>query len=158
MKKKLPACGDPNCSVSSGICSRLTFGSGELSSYGYWENPCYVCARDYERRQLADTNGHCEAVWPPMTGDDFIKLCEEATELNELIATSAMNLLNDSEEKLKAVIGISILSREGHLGYSNINESDECKRMILKMDEIVENNDWGFTRFPEDFKKIKEMT
>jgi hypothetical protein len=52
-------CGNDDCKVSSGICDRLTFGSGVLDDNGYWEKPCRACARDYERR-------HPEAeCWPP---------------------------------------------------------------------------------------------
>lgn len=28
----------------------LTFGSGQLDSYGYWERPCFACAREAEVR------------------------------------------------------------------------------------------------------------
>lgn len=41
-------CGDETCSVSSGICGAITFGRGELDDYGYWEEPCGVCARAWE--------------------------------------------------------------------------------------------------------------
>ena len=41
-------CGDRTCGRSSGICGSLTFGKGELDSYGYWEFPCFRCARDYK--------------------------------------------------------------------------------------------------------------
>jgi hypothetical protein len=37
-------CGNPECGVSTGICDRLTFGSGELDNHGYWEHPCIICA------------------------------------------------------------------------------------------------------------------
>jgi hypothetical protein len=55
----LPACGNPNCSCSTGVCERLTFGSGELNNCGYWEFPCWTCARDYEKENPG------ENVWPP---------------------------------------------------------------------------------------------
>lgn len=41
-------CGSPDCHVSTGIHEGLTFGSGELDQYGYWEKPCAVCARQAE--------------------------------------------------------------------------------------------------------------
>ena len=49
--KKMPACGNPECSASTGIHDDegLTFGSGELSFNGYWEFPCSICARAYEK-------------------------------------------------------------------------------------------------------------
>lgn len=46
------------CGVSSGICGRMTFGSGELDPNGYWEFPCKPCARAHK----AD-HPDCE-VWP----------------------------------------------------------------------------------------------
>lgn len=47
-KPKLRACGNRNCCASSGIHEGPTFGSGELDDYGYWEFPCYPCARAWE--------------------------------------------------------------------------------------------------------------
>ncbi len=59
MQRKIPrACGNPECRVSSGIHECLTFGSGDLSELGFWENPCGVCARAYEK----DHPG--EKAWP----------------------------------------------------------------------------------------------
>lgn len=46
---KLPLCGNPKCCVSTGIHDGLTFGSGELDYNGFWEKPCHVCARGYEK-------------------------------------------------------------------------------------------------------------
>lgn len=46
---KLPICGNPECCVSTGIHDGLTFGSGKLDYNGFWENPCSVCARGYEK-------------------------------------------------------------------------------------------------------------
>ena len=36
------------CSASSGIHEGITFGNGELDEHGYWEKPCYVCARGWD--------------------------------------------------------------------------------------------------------------
>ena len=41
-------CGNPDCCSSTGICDSVTHGSGELDDFGYWEFPCYTCARHYE--------------------------------------------------------------------------------------------------------------
>ena len=30
-------CGNEDCCASTGICGRITFGSGELDDHGYWE-------------------------------------------------------------------------------------------------------------------------
>ena len=47
-KKK--SCGNYNCSTSSSVLDFLTFGSGELDDNGFWENPCPVCARNFEKK------------------------------------------------------------------------------------------------------------
>jgi hypothetical protein len=47
------------CKVSRGIHDELTFGEGELDEFGYWEYPCYECARAWERKYPED--GPC---WP----------------------------------------------------------------------------------------------
>jgi hypothetical protein len=44
-------CGDPECSTSSGYADELTFGKNEEDPdvfNGYWDSPCYVCARAFE--------------------------------------------------------------------------------------------------------------
>lgn len=46
--KKIKPCGNQNCSVSTGICENLTFGSGKLDDYGYWEFPCKICEDAYK--------------------------------------------------------------------------------------------------------------
>lgn len=52
-------CGNSDCCVSTGICESLTFGSGKLDEYGYWENECWDCARAWEKHHPED--GPC---WP----------------------------------------------------------------------------------------------
>lgn len=52
-------CGNPMCGVSTGIHGGLTFGSGELDEYGFWQVPCCACARAHEKSQPQD--GNC---WP----------------------------------------------------------------------------------------------
>jgi hypothetical protein len=44
-----PKCGNKECSASTGICESVTFGSGKLDFYGYWEKPCAICAREFEK-------------------------------------------------------------------------------------------------------------
>lgn len=41
-------CGNSECYISSDMAGTLTFGSGKLDFYGYWEKPCSVCARANE--------------------------------------------------------------------------------------------------------------
>jgi hypothetical protein len=50
MAKQPRPCGNEECCCSTGICDSLTYGRGELDSYGYWEIPCLICARAAEAR------------------------------------------------------------------------------------------------------------
>lgn len=36
-------CKDPHCSASTGICGAITYGTGELDEWGYWQFSCRVC-------------------------------------------------------------------------------------------------------------------
>lgn len=47
------------CSYSEGIHDGITVGQGNLDKHGYWEFPCYECARKVEQK-------HPEyyPVWP----------------------------------------------------------------------------------------------
>ena len=56
------ACGNDDCKVSTGIHEGPTFGRGKLSMSGYWEIPCEICARDFERRFPNDGE-----AWPFVT-------------------------------------------------------------------------------------------
>jgi hypothetical protein len=47
------------CAVTTTISGHFAFGSGVLDEFGFWENPCYDCARDHEKRYPND--GAC---WP----------------------------------------------------------------------------------------------
>lgn len=51
-------CGNPDCCCSSSYFGHVTFGSGALDDYGFWEKPCLICALDYKRRYPK------EDVWP----------------------------------------------------------------------------------------------
>jgi hypothetical protein len=42
------ACTNPKCMISTGICGRVTAGSGKLDQNGYWEHPCGQCVEYYE--------------------------------------------------------------------------------------------------------------
>jgi len=48
-----------SCKVSTGIHGCSTFGTGKLSDCGFWEKPCFECARACERQFPED--GPC---WP----------------------------------------------------------------------------------------------
>ena len=41
-------CNNPKCCSSSGICGSTTHGWGILSHNGYWQYPCFTCARYYD--------------------------------------------------------------------------------------------------------------
>ena len=47
------------CKTSSTIYESLSFGTGELDDYGFWEHGCYECARAWEEQYPED--GEC---WP----------------------------------------------------------------------------------------------
>ena len=47
-RDKLPPCGNPECSASSGLDEHPTFGVGGPDEYGYFEKPCSICARAFE--------------------------------------------------------------------------------------------------------------
>ncbi|KYK27110.1 hypothetical protein AYK26_00220 [Euryarchaeota archaeon SM23-78] len=54
------ACGNVNCSVSTtDIDEQPSFGSGKLDKFGFWEKPCYICAREFEKKH--PEMGEC---WP----------------------------------------------------------------------------------------------
>jgi hypothetical protein len=54
IEEKIPACGNPKCGCSTGIHQGLTFGSGELDALGFWQYPCPICAREWDKRQAAE--------------------------------------------------------------------------------------------------------
>lgn len=56
----MPFCDNPECGASLGIHEGPTFGSGQLDDNGYWEIPCYTCAREWDS---ANPNAECPA-WP----------------------------------------------------------------------------------------------
>jgi hypothetical protein len=42
-------CNNFDCNISTGICGSKTFGSGKLDDCGYWDIPCDLCARMWEK-------------------------------------------------------------------------------------------------------------
>jgi len=59
MKQFIRPPGHERCRVTSNIADYLSFGNGECDEYGFWEKPCYVCARAHEEQFPED--GEC---WP----------------------------------------------------------------------------------------------
>lgn len=47
------------CGISAGIHGGITVGQGKLDHNGYWEKPCYICARKLEKEHPEDY-----PVWP----------------------------------------------------------------------------------------------
>ena len=43
-----------NCGISTSIADFLTFGMGRLDENGFWEYPCYDCARAHEKEHPED--------------------------------------------------------------------------------------------------------
>ena len=56
VKRELPACGNSKCGCSTGVHEGLTFGSGRLTSHGFWEYPCRPCAAasDLNQKTILD--------------------------------------------------------------------------------------------------------
>jgi len=59
------------CGFSTGIHDGLTVGQGELDFYGYWEFPCYECARKHEQEHPESS-----PVWP--FSKEYLDLCKES--------------------------------------------------------------------------------
>lgn len=78
MAKRNPACGNPACGSSTGICDRMTFGSGRLNDMGYWEKPCRICAEAFDKDKP-----NIIAAMRQEKGDDIEEYLKQATWLNE---------------------------------------------------------------------------
>lgn len=87
-----------NCSVSTGIHDGLTFGKGELSSNGFWEFPCFECARHAEIRDQEPEGTY----WP------WEKQAAAETKSQEItILHKVRELLTDAEyEFLKQALAV----------------------------------------------------
>src|SRR3954469_23857454 len=48
------------CAISTGICGSITAGQGRLDENGYFEYPCFECAKRVEENKLANA---LERVW-----------------------------------------------------------------------------------------------
>jgi hypothetical protein len=44
-------CNNPECGSSCGFSGEMTYGSGRLDPYGYWQFPCRECAADFDSRK-----------------------------------------------------------------------------------------------------------
>ena len=88
------ASGHEGCSTSTGICGCLTFGRGFLDRNGYWEIPCYECAREWEKNH--PEMGPC---WPqfPMDVTPCVKCGRKPGEHTALCRSEDYEDLIDSE-------------------------------------------------------------
>jgi hypothetical protein len=41
-------CGNPECNCSSTIAEQVSFGAGRLDPNGFWEFPCWTCAKEFQ--------------------------------------------------------------------------------------------------------------
>jgi hypothetical protein len=46
----LPEGHKDKCHISTNMEGNLTFGRGELDAWGYWQYPCTVCARAWQKQ------------------------------------------------------------------------------------------------------------
>ncbi len=72
-------CGNSMCGRSTGIHEGLTFGSGELDEYGYWEKPCGICAADWDLR-IEETKARVK--------EDMIRDGSSEAEADEYVRTA----------------------------------------------------------------------
>lgn len=52
-------CGNKDCAMSTGVHEGLTFGRGDIDFNGYWDIPCAICARAWEKKHPDDA-----PCWP----------------------------------------------------------------------------------------------
>lgn len=148
MKNKFKVCNNPDCSISTGTCKKLTFGSGRLDDYGYWEHPCYECARAWEKLQSEKYHGDCQPAWPMMTPKDFLKLCSKTDSLTLLIARIGSELIGSSDSKIEICVGYALLARRGLILYKEVNEHCDLKRFIEMVDHAFNERGWFITSLP----------
>jgi hypothetical protein len=87
-----------NCNVSTGIHDGLTFGKGTLDAHGFWEFPCFECARAAEIRDQEPEGTY----WP---WDK--KAAAETTSMEINILNKVSCHLNDAEyEFLKQALAV----------------------------------------------------
>lgn len=116
-------CGDPKCSVSTGIHDGLTFGSGNLDFNGFWEHPCNTCARWHEeptRVQMLEAVGHM-----------LYDAKEDVSKLSTLLK-SLMDTLRDlHHSKYDPKFHINSASIEMNAGYLLSQVQDELAKVKL---------------------------
>jgi len=104
-------CGNPDCHVSTSIDEMtLTFGSGELDDWGFWEKPCFVCATAHKRACPEDR------VWPT-------KLKKYRINVYRLVEPSEPDIYDSLEEIEKEIYIRQPLLPENRY---EIEEVEEC--------------------------------
>lgn len=63
MEPRTPACGNLDCSSSTGIHEGMTFGTGELDDHGFWETGCRPCAVAHDVSMAAGRRDELEASY-----------------------------------------------------------------------------------------------
>jgi hypothetical protein len=63
--EEVKAPGHEKCGASSNIMEQPSFGRGKLDDLGFWEIPCYDCARSFEK-----ANPQFGECWPPKKADE----------------------------------------------------------------------------------------
>lgn len=145
-------CGNPACSTSTGICGNITFGSGELDDYGYWEIPCETCSEHYDFSEPWDSHTHMdnELDQPFSSGEEFFNYCKSVSEINERISRFGTVLLNNFP--LQVCAGVSVLSNRGLMTYEKVNEVWLFKYFLTIVEEVMEKNGWEITIFPDEIE------
>lgn len=116
-------CGHPDCSVSTGIDGSLAFGRGELDSNGYFEHPCYPCARAYEK-----SNPKAGKCWPFSLPRPWLKRDFEDKTVYEMGVAYVIEHLNEDGKKML---------------YGDGYDKDFKKWRAGKMKQIIELLDSG---------------
>ena len=70
---------------STGICESTTCGSGKLDFGGYWEFPCFECARYYEEK--FPEYGPC---WP--FEEDYLEAVKNSKEFKDVVTYKALQV------------------------------------------------------------------
>lgn len=110
MAKEGFGCGRPECCSSTGICDNMTFGTGELDYYGYWEFPCKECEEAWRKRKQITIKYFLKTPWQ-----------EEATEVTEEQFMAA-EIAAGFHSKFKNKPATSSFVAHGVSGWTEINK------------------------------------
>lgn len=137
----MSACGK-KCGASTGICGSITFGSGELDTNGYWEFPCFACARDFEKAHPEHSS-----CWP----------FEEPTRAQELVAEAEiLAMTKDHLAKAQRLLGNLVASMRMRKAREDGSEPYR-KETWARFDESFIEHDAGdlLATAIEELEKVK---